>query len=233
MPVLLNPSRFTIAGSGYDAAVLADSPAAFYKLADAASQTTMADSSGNSHNGIYSSSSMPGATGILTGSSDTCADFASNYAGVTGADWMDTTTTVTFEAIIRPDTVSAGSYNFIGQRDDGNGTGNQWWLVIKAKKLTALCRGSEFSGATDLVANTTYHVAFKYDGTNANVYLNGTADRAAVSATGSMSVANNDLQIGRWSNAGSPLYFDGRISRAAYYTTALSDARIAAHAALR
>lgn len=231
-PVLLNPSRFALGGSAYDAAVLADNPTAFYKMADAASQTTMVDSSGNAHNGIFSSSAMPGAGGILTGSPDTSADFASNYAGVTGADWMDTATAVTFEAIIRPDTIS-GSYNFIAQRDDGNGTGNQWWLVIKAGKLTALCRGSEFSGATTLAANTIYHVAFKYDGANANVYLNGTADRVAVAATGSMSLANNDLQIGRWINAGSPLYFDGRIARAAYYTAALSDARIAAHAALR
>lgn len=211
----------------YSSEVLADSPLAYYRLADS-SGTTMADSSGNSHSGTYGGGFTLNATGLLVGDSNKAVDFASASATVAGASWMTSTGAVTFEALIQPDTVSGASYNFIGVRDDNNGTGNLWWLVIKATKLTALCRGTEFSGSTTLVAGNTYHVAFTYDGTTAKVYLNGVLDGSSA-RTGAMSSTTYDLILGRWGNSGSPLYFDGRIDEAALYSTALSSTRIAAH----
>lgn len=211
----------------YSSAVLADSPAFYARMGDA-SGTTMTDSSGNSHNGTYASGTTLGATGLLLGDANTAVDFASGSASVAGAAWMATTTTVTVEALIQPDTVSGASYNFIAVRDDNNGTGNVWWLVIKSGKLTALCRGTEFSGSTTLVAGNTYHVAFTYDGTTAKLYLNGSLDGSSARA-GAMSTTNYDIIIGRWGNSGLPLYFDGRIDEVAYYTSALSSTRIAAH----
>lgn len=211
----------------YTSEVLADSPAAYWRLGDA-SGTTAVDSSGNGHNGVYTGTVTLGATGLVPGDATTSADFSAGNSGAAGSAWMSTLTTVTFECIIKPDTVSGGSYNFIAVRDDNNGTGNGWWLVIKAGKLTALCRGTEFSGSTTLVANTKYHVAFTYDGTTAKVYLNGVLDGSSA-RSGNMTTANLDLLIGRWGNGGSPLYFDGKIQECAYYLTTVSSTRIAAH----
>jgi hypothetical protein len=211
----------------YSSEVLADSPLAYYRLDDT-SGSTMLDSSGNGHSGTYAGGFTLGATGLLVGDSNKAVDFASASSTVTGASWMTSTTAVTVEAIIQPDTVSAGSYNFIAVRDDNNGTGNLWWLVTKATKLTALCRGTEFSGSTTLVAGNTYHVAFTYDGTTAKLYLNGVLDGSSA-RSGAMSSVTQDLAIGRWPNPSVPLYFDGRIDEVAYYGTALSSTRIAAH----
>lgn len=212
----------------YSSEVLADSPLGYWRQGDATA-ATMTDSSGNGHHGIaYAGTVTLGATGLLVGDSDTCADFTAGNGAVNGAAWMSSPTAVTVEAIIKPDTVSGSSYNFIAVRDDNNGTGNLWWLVLKAGKLTALCRGSEVAGATTIVAGTTYHVAFTYDGTTAKLYVNGALDGSAA-RSGSMSTGNNDLLIGRWGSPGAPLYFDGKIDEVAYYGTALSGTRIAAH----
>lgn len=195
----------------------------------------MTDSSGNGHTGgAYAGTVTLGATGILTGDSGTCADFTAGNGAALGAAWMSAANAVTVEAIIRPDTVSGASYNFIAVRDDNNGTGNYWWLVLKGTKLTALCRGAEFSGATTITAGNTYHVAFTYDSvaTTAKLYVNGSVD-ASVTRTGTMSTGGNDFLIGRWGASGSPLYFDGKIQEVAYWAnTAVSGTRIAAHAAL-
>jgi hypothetical protein len=232
-PVLLNPSIFGAGtANAYPAGVLTDTPLGYWRQGDATA-ATMVDSSGNSHDGTaYTGTVTLGATGLLTGSTSTCADFTAGNGTVVGAAWMSSPNAVTVEAIIRPDTVSASSYNFIVVRDDNNGTGNLWWLVLKSQKLTALCRGTEFSRATTIAPNTTYHVAFTYDSatTTAKLYLNGAVD-ATATRSGTMSTGSNNLLIGRWGNGGSPLYFDGRIQEVAYYGTALSGTRIAAHAA--
>lgn len=223
-------SHFVASAAGYAAAVAADAPDAWLRHGDAFGATVAADSSGNGHPGTYAGGVVLGATPLVTGDATTSADFTNGNSGIVGNAWMSSPTAMSFEAVIKPDTIS-GSYNFIAVRDDNNGTGNLWWLVIKGGKLTMLCRGSEFSGATTLLANTKYHVGCSYDGTTAKVLLNGSVDGSAA-RSGAMSTANSDLLIGRWGNGGSPLYFDGKIQESAYYKKDLTQPRFAAHAAL-
>jgi hypothetical protein len=98
---MINPYRFAApAASAYSAAVLADSPLAYYRLGEA-SGTTMTDSSGNSRNGTYAGSPTLGAPGLVTGDSDTAVTFngTSQQAQVAFGSWMNTTA-LTLEAII-------------------------------------------------------------------------------------------------------------------------------------
>ena len=74
-------ARSAVVTSGpYAQAVLADTPAAYYRLGDGG--TTAADSSGNGHTGSVSASGVrEGATPLLTGDANTAMRFTGNRAG--------------------------------------------------------------------------------------------------------------------------------------------------------
>jgi hypothetical protein len=73
---------------------------------------------------------------------------------------------------------------------------------------------------------TIYHAVGTYDGTNFNLYLNGSLVAGPFAASPIVGGSNGTLRVGSdWTSQ----YFNGLISNAAIYATALSPTRIAAH----
>ena len=195
----------------------------------------MADSSGNGHDGTYVNAPTLGASGLVD-DSDTSVDFdgGSDHASVAYASWMNVSA-ITLEAVIQPDTLpGSGSQKFLMQRDLGGSNRVFHWRLQNTgsgAKLHALLWNESNSifaveGATTLVAGTKYHVALTYDGTTIRLYLNGVLDGSAA-MSGNLGSRSLDLMLASYYEG--TLRFDGRIDEVAYYGTALSDTRIAAH----
>lgn len=219
----------------YSTEVLADSPLAYWRLGDA-SGTTLTDSSGNGHNGTYSSITL-GTTGLLAGDSDTAATFngSSSNGLVTGASWMNTgtATSLTVEAIIKPTGVS-GTHNIADR--DFQSAARVFQFRLNGNKLEFITIGGTVgivtaTSITSLSAGTAYHVAATFDGSNIRLYINGTLDRTVV-ASGSLNTTGlSDLSVGATYGGGGVLtsFFGGVIDEVAYYNSVLSGTRLAAH----
>jgi hypothetical protein len=230
---MINPYTFVAPAATYSAAVLADSPLAYYRLGEA-SGTTMTDSSGNGRSGTYAGSPTLGATGLVTGDSDTAVTFnGTNYGEVPYASWMNTLSAFTIEAIIKPGSVTGT--RTIACRHASTG-GSQWVLRLEGTALVSYIYNGGFPAATastTFVIGTKYHVASTYDGSTITVYVNGTSAGSAAASGKASATSVLDIGAARtgFSN-GIADQFSGVIDEVAYYGTALSSTRIAAHAAL-
>src|SRR5262245_34474772 len=70
-----------VTGAPYDLAVLADTPALYWKLADAVGTTAPVDSSGNARDASISGTVTFGGTALVGSDSQTSATFATSPAG--------------------------------------------------------------------------------------------------------------------------------------------------------
>lgn len=231
-------------GGSYSAEVMADSPLAYWRMGDP-SGTTCTDSSGNARHATYAGAVVLGATGLITGDTDTAVDFpgaTTARAEVASASWMNVTAGLTLEAVVKVDSLS--TYRTILDRDSSAG-GRTWGLRVDQTtgKVTTLIWSATdaasspttLTSTSSLAVGTKYHVAVTWDGTTVRIYINGTQD-ASVAKAGSMKSSTTPICIAV-SHGGSNLssYFfpmDGIIDEAAIYGTALSAGRVAAHAAL-
>lgn len=228
---IIASARHAGGAAGYVDEVLADTPALYWRLGES-SGTVAADASGNSRTGTYEGSYTQGQTG-LAGDANTCVDFTGGDVFRTYEAWQDDTT-FTVEAIIRADSVS--SYKAVVNTD---GVTRGWNLYVKDGKLHVYnfneVNPEVLFGATTLSTGVTYHVAFVSNGTTQKVYLNGVEDGSATQTMPAQSGTNRLFMVGA-SVAGSAtiesrnLQFDGKIDEVAYYSTALSAARLLAHA---
>lgn len=237
-PVLLNPSRFGGGGGGgggYAAAVAADSPAAWYRLGDA-SGTTMTDSSGSSRNGTYANVTL-GTAGLVTGDANTAATFnGTTSTGITAyASWMNVSSALTVEGIVKMTSVT-GAHPIIDR--DHSGLGRVFLFRINNGKLELITSGGAVgvvfcTGTTTLSTGVKYHLAGTYDGSNLRIYINGTLEKTTAASGALNTGSSSPLTVGcSYSGTTSIANFsNGIVDEAAYYTTALSGARIAAHAA--
>lgn len=239
----INPSIYAPATS-YSDEVLADSPIAYWRLGDA-SGTTAADSSGNGHSGTYMGSPTLGVTGLLSGDTNTAVQFA--ITSPPQAVWITDSaafqpTRVTVEALVKPASTAAQGYIF-SKANINFGFGSAWsfLLIMDAggSVSTYVFTDNDSSGihittaAGTLQAGVTTHLAMTYDGSNIRLYVNGSQVGSAV-LTGNLNAASGvALAIGDANASGNPgtgnARFAGVIDEVAFYGTALSSTRIAAH----
>lgn len=233
--LLINPYRFTApAGGGggtYSAEVLADSPAAYWRLGES-SGSTMTDSSGNNRNGTYYTTTL-GATGLLSTGSDTAASWAGTGAAtVAHSAWLDSTDW-TAECLFKPSTVTGTQTVFARYISGASFALSRWSVRMDGNVLRFYSFTAEF-GSHDIgtvTAGTTYHLAIVYVGSTSTVtpYLNAVAGTSAVRG---MNAASSPFTIAAavdTTNGSGGERFSGTIDEVAYYPTALSGARIAAH----
>lgn len=239
-PVLLNPSRFGGGGGGgggggaYAAAVLADAPACYLKL-DETSGTVAVDASGNSRNGTYTPGITLGATSLLTDGSGKAAQFTANTSTgiiVPDAAWMDFTA-LAFECLVNFSSAVDGlNGDALISHYGGGGISALLWRTTAGKLgLQVKVAGTiiNCNGTTTVVNGTKYHVAGKWDGSNAKILVGGIVENT-VAASGSLATTSDDLRIGCYSNSASTV--PGMIiDEPAVYDYAVSDARLAVHAA--
>lgn len=209
----------------YSAEVLADSPLVYWRLGEA-SGTSAADASGNGRTGTYSGTYTQGVTGLLTGDSNTAVTLGANGL-VTVADTTDLSA-FTAEAWIKT-TDTGGAFI---SRTGSPTTNRVFYLETSGNVARAIIFKTNstltsVTGTTTITDNAAHHVAMTYDGTTLRLYVNGVEEGTPSTAvSGTLNTADAPLVLG---GRGTTHEFDGTIDEAAYYTTALSGARIAAH----
>ncbi len=223
--------RRRLAVVDYAPRVLALTPVAYYKLAEA-SGTAAIDSSGNGDNGTYINA-VPGGTGIGDGNTGATFDGTGDaidiidggalFIGNTGSVvlWGKTTTAVWSDAttryLIR---LAADSSNLVAIRKTA--TTNQLELLRIAGGTTKSVTSTVLSGT-----EAPFSVALTWDtGANAvKAYAAGVQIGTTQSAIGSFSGALATAAIGAL-NIGGASSWNGSIAHVALFDYALSDAEV-------
>lgn len=221
-----------ITASPYPGAVLADTPYLYWRLSET-SGTIAADVSGNGRNGTYSGSPTLSASGLIVNDVDTAVTFDGVDDKVVYADTADLTE-FTVEAWIKKSSVP-GSFQFVAARDDA--AGRIFSLAINtsgfADAIVFNSVGStrQLTGAVNLCDNVPHHLAVTFSTVSTNMFLYVDGVQVATGVrSGTLSTSNVAFAVGN-DNISPFNYFTGTIDEVAYYTTALTDTRIAYHAA--
>lgn len=235
--------RYIVAGPAawlddMGAAIMADAPDLYWPLTDAVGATSALDISGNGRDGyLWIDGSITfGQPGLVSGSSATAADI--NWARIKRdhETWMDSTA-FTLEVLLRStDTGGAGLW-FRDDRGIGEdtfrfltdaGTGK----LVFQQAIVGWPYTTQVIGTADVVDGTVHHVIARYDGTTLDLFVDGVLDGSGAMTLNSSAAPL--LLAGLYTSGygtDSNSDFIGRMQHAAVYTHALSDARIAAHAA--
>lgn len=134
---------------------------------------------------------------------------------------------LTVEMLIRPDTTPSDF--FLISRDSA--ASGDWRFAVTQSQVVEFYKFTDstvrsFSATGQLTSGNTYHLAAVYNGSTIKVYKNG-AEIASAAATGTLG-ATRPITIGATSSGTFPT--DGKIGGVALYNTALTAARLLAHA---
>lgn len=216
-------------GGTYSAAVLADSPALYWRLNDP-SGTTATDSSGNARTGTYGAGVTLGVAGATTDGDTAVTLNASSTGRITSAynpfaasftveGWANQAATATTQALF-------------------GGVGTTTCYLERTNTTNGLLFDPNSTDTTGRVSWTTWpvaggwvHWALTYDSTTfaAELFINGVSSGALT--TQAMAAAPGNFVVGGFAAASNP--FNGTVDEIAIYTGILSSARIAAHYAAR
>lgn len=211
------------AEAAYAAAVMEDSPALYWPMGEESG--SFSDYSGNGRPGTQVGGGTREAAGLIAVGADALAydPGTAGHAQRAHEAWMNMTQ-FTFELLWKPT-------DFAAQRDlCGKTEMLQLWSETSGKLTAYLHNGSgwlSFLTATVLSAATVYHLVYRYDQVNFSLFINGVKDANQGAFTGTPRATANPLKFGSSSLADRRV--NGPIDECAVYTTALSDARIAAH----
>lgn len=216
-------------GAGYAAAVLADAPTGYWRLGDAPGSSTVADSSGNGHDGAVVGGSINFGAPGLASDFDTAAFFpASGYISVPNpaSNAFGPSGAFSIEVWINP----SGTAYMVEKYDAPGSLG--YALRIEYGVLLLFVAGASASSIiweTPVVLNVTHHFVGTVDPTGlATLYADGVAVKSGqLSVPGAGS--NPSVQIGaRGDDRCCTL--SGTLDEVAFYNgQALSAARVQAH----
>ncbi len=219
-----NSNAISVGALTYAQQVLADSPGGYWRLND--SSGTLTDSSGNGHNLATVTGLTYGVASLMT--TDT-ADKAISNAGAgygSSAAYTPNTPPFTVEGWVKH--TSSGVYQRFAA------VHNAWQAGISsANKWTLTAAGVlDYEFAATATVNVTYHAVFVFDTSqDVSLYINGAFSETVAGTTNPNS--GDKFVIGaKDANTGSENWI-GIIDEVAYYPSALSAGRIAAHYAAR
>ena len=229
----------TAARADYQSTILADRPVGYWPLSlyDANATNGIAtDVSGNGNNGSF--------VNIYTGFNDATGpsayitngvtfDGSTTYVSIPNAALLNFGGQITMEAWVQPSNPSAGAdMDLLGKGYDTS----QGYDEVAVR----LDSGGGFHGGTyaqspgnkgpiagTQTTNWTYLVS-TYDGTNWNLYVNGTMIASAPDTVGAINF-NDSWALGDGTAQGSGRILNGNLSEAALYTNALTPAQILKH----
>jgi hypothetical protein len=216
------------AGRCYKDGVLADGPAAYWRLGEGAGGTALEGAHG--YHGTYVGSPTLGQTGALNLDASTSVTFngTTQYASIPYDSSLNPAQ-VTIEAWAKP-TGGSGTARTIAASQDTNkgyllgiGSDNKWRFTVGTGSATNVAASS-----STVTLNSWAHLVGTYDGTTARLYVDGV--QAGSTTTGSSINTTRAFGIGATNSGGSWAgFFPGSIDEVAVYTAALSQARIQAH----
>jgi hypothetical protein len=217
----------------YRAAVLEDSPVAYWRLGEPNGAATAIDEKG-AYNGTYVGSPQGGVAGALADNTAITIDADAEYIQAPAGVGNITSESITVEFWIKPARLlsTSSATGMIPISRGASGVGG-WYLVINSNgSIVFSTRQSATSqstvSSTGVVSTGAWHhIVATRNGAVAKIYVNG-ADVTATPATHVNPDAYGvNLQIGRYTGAGWNAY--GDYDEVAIYSTALSAARVLAH----
>ncbi|HUZ55982.1 MAG TPA: LamG domain-containing protein, partial [Streptosporangiaceae bacterium] len=232
----------------YPSAVLHDSPSFYWRLGES-SGTTAADRSGHGRSGIYEPGTTLGASGAITGGTNTAVSLDGKSDGyITSAKIMNNPQTFSMELWFKTTTDHGG--RLIGFGNARTGTSSEYDRQIYMMNDGQLVFGVYHNGiqvieTTHVYNDGQWHYAVATLGSSGmRLYIDGSL--AGTNTTSSAEAYNGYWRVGgdnlkgRWSltpvlydsqGATSPnsYYFAGTVDEVAVYAQALSAARVAAH----
>jgi len=217
----------------YTAAILSDSPVAYWRLGDLTG-TSAADASGNGHAGTYSGGVALGRAGAVAGTNDAAVLFDGTSGQVTCGHptAFDLTSNFSlecwFQAVALPPSSGNGRW-FLG-KDVAGGRSYDFGLLNNAGTIDQCVQinGTSYYGATVTLDGLWHHTVATYASSTLRFYLDGIAGPTA-SASTPPAVTTTDLLIGARGYSGFQEFFNGTLDEVALYSAALSAARITAH----
>lgn len=229
IPAGIVASARVASGSGYSAAVLADSPFGYWTHNET-SGATSADTTGTypaTWSGTYMRNASPliasGKAVSLGGAGYALASLGSYApAAITLESVISISTTGTYKMILARDNGSANPRMFQFRVTDSQALELIWWTVSSGPHFATSASGVVSSGIP-------CHVAATYAAGSAFVYKNGVQVASGSSANAALQTGTLSLALGVLNDA-LDLKFAGTLDEQAAYPTALSAARILAHA---
>ena len=227
----------TISEASYPAAVLGDSPLAYYRLDDTGS--TLSDASPHGIAGAYGSAVQHNIPSLVSNNIDPAAQFpggtwsASGIATVAHNATLQPSSAVSVEAWIWLKNPDSGRVDVVSYGDQTLGA--SYALSIQATHsllFTVATSVGTYSatGGTVLTPGTAYHVVGVYDGSAVKLYVNSVLDGSAT-ASGTLSYAHATtygLSIGAGQDTTRDV-FSGTLDDISVYGAGLSAIQVANH----
>jgi hypothetical protein len=213
--------------SAYRAAVLADSPLAYWRLGEAVGSTIARDETGHGHDGTVNANVVFGSAGAIAGDLDSAARFDGLTTAISIGDVFrfDGVSSFTLEAWARPSPAKYGA--ILARNLDPNG----YALFVMPSLAASFERQKNanddvLSGPILPTSSFTYLVA-TYDGSQMRLYANGALVKGPMPSAG-IDGSSAGFFIGVDFN-GDDDFFKGDIDEPAVYDHALTDTQIRAH----
>ncbi len=194
------------------------------------SGTQVTDYSGNARHGTYTGSPSLNQTmrnGTLKG---VLFDAVGKYGKLASDSWMNTGSDK-FTAEFVSDLTDASNYPQMGGRSDYGATSQWWFRWYFGYKINVMLNTAD-NTTNELLAGSAstdacHHVAMVYNGATLKIYVDG-SEVASEAQTGAITSKTSDLYVGRISYP--DFGFIGRLAGFGMYGSALSAARVLAHA---
>lgn len=223
---IVSSGRVAAAGSPYSTAILAHSPALYWRLGES-SGTTAADASGNGRTGTYTAAITLGSTSLVTGDANTAVTMTGAGHRLTRAyDATFMTGDRTVECIFNATDVSGPEGHTVMSQANAASSGTGWHIEIYLGQMYLWVAGGYASGSVPVSVSTRYHVAYRLSGTTSSLLVNGVAMLSRSAAPSEAA----DFRVGTRLNSGSAFGpFLGATDEVSWIPSALSDAQILDH----
>jgi hypothetical protein len=225
--------------TAYRDAVVADSPVAYYRLAESVGPTA-ADSAGT-FTGTYVNTPTLGVTSPISDTGDKAVTFAAassqcvTAASVSSAinnfaveAWMQLPSLTGQLAVVAfngDDQAAGGGWGFGLSNGAGSGTGVR--LTVYLGSITAL------DGLYAFADTNWHHVVMTRESGTIKCYVDGVSTGAAIGTAPVAGTAAMRIGCQRRSTAGDYRFFNGSVDEVSFYNTAITSTRAAAHYAAR
>ena len=227
-------ANLVVAGStyGYSATVLADSPAAYWRLGEATG-TAAADATGHGTTATYFGTRTQASGGAIFGDPDTSVSFdgSTGYVIAPSVSSLNTNQ-VSIELWLKKVTETANGAYVSKNFNPGGGAGTGWFELMNNNttgqlqfRVTGDTADVSLNSITKLALATWYDVVATYDGTTAKIYINGALDNS-LSLSATPTQTSDPLYIGRRSDG---YYNNAFLDEVAIYGSALSAAQVSTH----